>query len=183
MYVDQISASISDLILFLVDRNELQTTSTKPTPTWKIAVGADHGGFHLKEFVKNFLIEHHIEVDDMGCNSTESVDYPDYALQVAKKVSNKEVDQGILVCTTGIGMAITANKVPHVRAALCSNPHMAKMARAHNNANLLALGSSIVSEEETKAILAAWFNSEFDPQDRHARRVKKIDSLDGEEGN
>ncbi|NCC50954.1 MAG: ribose 5-phosphate isomerase B [Spartobacteria bacterium] len=140
----------------------------------KIALGADHGGFELKEALKKVFEKNSIAVDDKGCFSTDSVDYPDYACMVARAVSGGECDQGLLICTTGIGMAITANKFARVRAALCTSPHMAKMARAHNNANVLALGASTVSVEEAEAIVEAWLNAAFEAGGRHERRVAKM---------
>ncbi|HSR88638.1 MAG TPA: ribose 5-phosphate isomerase B, partial [Pontiella sp.] len=105
----------------------------------KIAIGSDHGGYTLKKCLVDILKEKGITVEDLGTDSAESVDYPDYAAAVADEVSNASVDQGIIVCTTGIGVSITANKFPRVRAALCMNPEMATMTRQHNNANVLCL--------------------------------------------
>ncbi|MBI2441190.1 MAG: ribose 5-phosphate isomerase B [Lentisphaerae bacterium] len=140
----------------------------------KIAIGADHGGFTLKEGLKKFLAEQSIPVEDVGCFNKDPVDYPDIAAQVAAKLSQGLVDQGIVICTTGIGMSIMANKFPRVRAALCLNPRMAKMARAHNNANMLALGGELLNLNEAQAILAAWLREDFDASERHQRRVRKI---------
>jgi len=141
----------------------------------KIAIGSDHGGFEMKEELKSFLQTRRVQVLDSGCFSKVSVDYPDIAAAVATKVSEGQVDQGIVVCTTGIGVSIVANKFPRVRAALCLTPRMAKMARAHNNANVLALGGELVSIEEAKAIVSEWLEGEFDQSERHHRRVDKID--------
>lgn len=140
----------------------------------KIAIGSDHGGWQLKTALAKALMENGLEVEDVGCFSSDSVDYPDIAAQVAEQVSEGKVEQGILVCTTGIGMAIAADKFPRVRAALCVNPQMAKMARAHNNANILVLGSSLVNEKDALAILEQWLRSSFDAGGRHERRVNKI---------
>lgn len=140
----------------------------------KIAIGSDHGGFDMKEDLKEFLKTRRIDVEDVGCFSKESVDYPDYAAAVALKVSQAMVDQGILICTTGIGMSIVANKFPRVRAALCMTPRMAKMARSHNNANVLALGGELTSIDEARSILTEWLQRDFDKSQRHQRRVKKI---------
>jgi glycine hydroxymethyltransferase len=140
----------------------------------KIAIGSDHGGFDMKEALRSFLATRGIEVLDQGCFSKESVDYPDVAAKVAGMVSEGAVDQGILICTTGIGMSITANKFPRVRAALCLTPHMAQMARAHNNANILALGGDLVGIEEARAIADEWLKGKFDGGERHQRRVEKI---------
>jgi len=140
----------------------------------RIAISSDHGGFQLKEAIKNHLSSKKIEADDLGCFSKDSVDYPDSAALVANKVSLGQADSGIVICTTGIGVSIVANKFPDVRAALCITPHMAKMARAHNNANVLALGGDVVNDEDVKAILDAWLETKFDAGERHQRRVHKI---------
>ncbi len=139
-----------------------------------IAIGSDHGGFEMKEALKLYLTDKLFQVDDVGCYSKDSVDYPDIAAMVAAKVSQGEVDQGIVICTTGIGVSIVANKFPRVRAALCLTPRMAKMARAHNDANVLALGGELISIDEAKKILDEWLKGKFDSSERHVRRVKKI---------
>ncbi len=139
----------------------------------KIAIGSDHGGFEAKEHVKQYLEARKIKVIDVGCWSRESVDYPDYAAEVARRVSCGEAKQGIVICTSGIGVSITANKFPRVRAALCGTPHLAEMARKHNNANILAMGASVTPLDEMDAILDAWFAAEFEGG-RHERRVQKI---------
>jgi glycine hydroxymethyltransferase len=139
----------------------------------KIAIGSDHGGYALKTRLVDLLNEKGATVEDMGCDSPESVDYPDYAAAVADEVSNATVDQGIIICTTGIGVSITANKFPRVRAALCLDADMATMARKHNNANVLCLSGGLSAEEEIEAILGAWLDTDFEGG-RHDRRVKKI---------
>jgi len=139
----------------------------------KIAIGSDHGGFALKTRLVEMLLEKGITVDDLGTDSADSVDYPDYAAAVADEVSNGAVDQGIIVCTTGIGVSITANKFPRVRAALCMNPEMATMTRQHNNANVLCLSGKFTSNDEAEQILAAWLDADFEGG-RHERRIKKI---------
>lgn len=139
----------------------------------KISIGSDHGGFELKQKLVDQLRELGHEVLDEGCYSNESVDYPDYAAKVARKVSDNEVERGVVVCTTGIGVSIVANKYPRVRAALCTSPKMAQLSRSHNNANVLALGAALVTAEEACDIMKAWLTSEFEGG-RHDRRVKKI---------
>ncbi|MBN2684526.1 MAG: ribose 5-phosphate isomerase B [Pontiellaceae bacterium] len=139
----------------------------------KIAIASDHGGFSLKSGLVSILKEKGVTVEDLGCESTESVDYSDYAAAVADKVSNGTVDQGIIVCTTGIGVSITANKFPQVRAALCMNPEMASMTRQHNNANVLCLSGKFTSAADAQKILEAWLSAEFEGG-RHERRVNKI---------
>lgn len=140
----------------------------------KIALGSDHGGFEIKETVKDLLNRRGIEVEDHGSYSKESVDYPDYAHKVAVRVSQNIVQQGILVCTSGIGMSMAANKFPRVRAALCLSPHMAEMARKHNNANILVLGGKLVSSDQARDIVDEWLKNSFDAVERHERRVQKI---------
>jgi glycine hydroxymethyltransferase len=139
----------------------------------KIAIGSDHGGYTLKNRLVDILKEKDITVEDLGTDSADSVDYPDYAAAVADEVSNATVDQGIIVCTTGIGVSITANKFPRVRAALCMNPEMASMTRQHNNANVLCLSGKFTTDEEAEKILEAWLDADFEGG-RHERRVKKI---------
>ncbi len=139
----------------------------------KIAIGADHGGFAAKSSLIDLLKTRGIGIVDKGTDSAEAVDYPDYAAAVADEVSNAAVDQGIIVCTTGIGMCITANKFPRVRAALCLNTEMAKMARQHNNANVLCLSGKFTADADLESIVDAWLAAEFEGG-RHERRVKKI---------
>ncbi|MBN2302567.1 MAG: ribose 5-phosphate isomerase B [Lentisphaerae bacterium] len=140
----------------------------------KIAIGADHGGYDVKEAVKAVLVARGIEVEDIGCFSKESVDYPDYAREVASRVSHGLVEQGILICTSGIGMSIVANKFPRVRAALCCTQKMATMARNHNDANILVLSGGLVSIQESCAILDAWLVQSYSDEARHNRRLAKI---------
>ncbi|MDR0993279.1 MAG: ribose 5-phosphate isomerase B [Verrucomicrobiota bacterium] len=143
----------------------------------KIGLGSDHGGFVMKQEIKKLLTSREgMELTDFGTYSAESVDYPDFAADVARRVSEGSLEEGVLVCTTGVGMSITANKFPHVRAALVFNAKMARMAREHNNANILVLGQEITPLEELPAILDAWFAAEFEPGGRHDRRVRKIDA-------
>ena len=145
--------------------------------TLRIGLGADHGGFEMKQRVKDLLSARpDTEITDFGCYSPESVDYPDFAVEVARRVAEGTLDEGVLVCTTGIGMSITANKFPRVRAALAVNAHMAKMAREHNNANVLCLGAALTPAEELPGLLEAWCAASFDPSTRHGRRVRKIDA-------
>lgn len=145
----------------------------------KIAIGADHGGFKLKETLIAELKAKGIGVEDVGCYSQEAVDYPDYARAVAVMVSEGIVDQGILICRTGLGMSMAANKFPRVRAALCLTPAMAHAARSHNDANILVFGSDLVPNDPARAILDAWIKTGFVGEDRHQRRVDKIGSAGG----
>jgi glycine hydroxymethyltransferase len=140
----------------------------------KIAIGADHGGVELKEKFIDALKAKGIDVENCGTDSAESCDYPDYAAEVARRVSQNEADLGILICNTGIGMSITANKFPRVRAAVCCTPEMAKLTRIHNASNVLCLGASNVSDEVSMDILEAWLDNEPDSEGRHGRRVNKM---------
>jgi ribose 5-phosphate isomerase B len=146
-----------------------------------IALGADHAGFELKEALKSWLIEHGLQVVDFGAHSAESVDYPDYAGQVAEAVAARKVERGVLVCGTGIGMTIAANKVPGVRAALCGDGYTARMSREHNDSNVLALGGRMMGREMAVDILARWLETEF-AGGRHQRRVDKIAGLERRHG-
>ncbi|MBN1521696.1 MAG: ribose 5-phosphate isomerase B [Candidatus Aureabacteria bacterium] len=139
----------------------------------KIALASDHGGYELKEFVREKLEEWNYKIEDFGCFGTESVDYPDYGLKAAKAVSEKKAEKGILICTTGIGMSMTANKVRGIRAALCYTPWGAKMSRNHNDANVLVLGAAFLGKKITEEILKVWLNEKFEGG-RHEKRVKKI---------
>lgn len=145
----------------------------------KIAIGADHGGFRLKETLVGELKKQGIGVEDVGCYSQEAVDYPDYARAVAVMVSEGIVTQGILICRTGLGMSMAANKFPRVRAALCLTPEMAHAARSHNDANVLIFGSDLVPDDAARRILEAWTKASFASEDRHQRRVDKIGSASG----
>lgn len=140
----------------------------------KIALGADHGGYELKEKIKIHLNNKNIEVLDMGTNSLESVDYPKYGHLVAKSVISKEADFGILVCGTGIGISIAANKVKGIRAANCTNTTMAKLTRQHNDANILALGGRIVGDVLALDIVDEFLNSSFEGG-RHQKRIDCIE--------
>ena len=138
-----------------------------------IALGADHAGYGLKEALKSWLINRGYQVLDLGTHSTESVDYPDYACLVAESVADHKVERGLLVCGTGIGMSIAANKVPGVRAALCADLYTARMSREHNDANVLVLGGRLMGADMAADILQAWLDTAF-AGGRHARRVEKI---------
>ena len=142
----------------------------------KIALGADHGGFELKEKVKTHLIEKGYEVLDLGTNSTDSVDYPEFGHAVGHSVADKKAEFGIVVCGTGIGISIAANKVPGVRAALCTNTTMARLTREHNNANILAMGGRIVGDVLALEMVDTFLGTEFQGG-RHEKRINKIESI------
>ncbi len=144
--------------------------------TKRIALGADHAGFDEKEKIKKTLDELGVEYEDLGTDSSESVDYPDFAQQLGKKVASGEFEQGILVCGSGTGMAIAANKVKGVRAAVAWNPDIARLAREHNDANVLALPGRFTTEDEAADIVKAWFAADFEGG-RHARRVEKLEEV------
>ena len=144
----------------------------------RVAIGSDHAGFELKEKVKRLLKDLHHEVSDEGTISTDSVDYPDFAVRVAEAVSKAESDRGILVCGSGIGMSIAANKVPGVRAALCHNVEAARLSRQHNDANVLTLGSRLLDHSLSEQIVREWLQTSFEAG-RHQRRVQKIAQLEG----
>jgi ribose 5-phosphate isomerase B len=146
----------------------------------KIALASDHAGYAEKERLKPLLQELGLEVEDLGTTSEASVDYPDYARKVAEEVANGRVDQGLLVCGSGTGMAITANKTPGVRAALGWSEETARLARQHNDANVLAIGARTTPSEQIPAIVRAWFAADFEGG-RHAERVKKIEGRSGEQ--
>src|SRR3989338_1878855 len=124
-----------------------------------IAIGGDNGGFDLKEKIKTFLIERKIEIEDLGTVTRESVDYPDYGIKVSKLVSEGKAERGILVCGTGIGMSIVANKFPRVRAALCHDSYSARMSREHNDSNVLILGGRVIGDELALEIVKVWLLS------------------------
>lgn len=145
----------------------------------KMAIGADHGGFELKESLKKTLRQRGILVEDVGCYSSASVDYPDYARTVAVMVSEGLADQGILICRTGIGMSMAANKFPRVRAALCLSARMAVAARSHNDANILVLGADLEDPALAGAILEAWLEADYLLDERHQRRIDKVGALSG----
>lgn len=146
----------------------------------KIAIGADHAGYEEKERLKPLLDELGIQYEDLGTVSTDSVDYPDYARKVGEEVASGHVDQGLLVCGSGTGMAIAANKVPGVRAAVAWNEEIARLAREHNDANVLSLAARYTSPEENANIIRAFFRAKFDGG-RHSRRVEKIREIEQEE--
>ena len=146
----------------------------------KIAIASDHAGFPEKEQLKSLLDELGVTYEDLGTVSPESVDYPDYARKVGEKVARGEAEQGLLVCGSGTGMAIAANKVPGVRAAVAWNAEIARLAREHNDANVLALGARVTSWDELVKIVRAWFAAKFDGG-RHTRRVEKIGEIEKEE--
>ncbi len=143
----------------------------------KIAIGSDHGGYHLKEHIKKYLEENDYEIKDFGTHSLESVDYPDFAQVVAEAVAAGEYDKGILICGTGLGISIAANKVKGIRATVVNDCYSAKMSRAHNNANILALGGRVVGPDLATEITKIWLETPFEGG-RHQRRIDKISDIE-----
>ncbi len=139
-----------------------------------ILIAADHGGYELKEEIKNFVFKNHnIHWIDLGAYSTESVDYPEYGYKVADAIKNGQADKAIIICGTGIGISIAANRHSHIRAALCTSPEMAKLTREHNDANVLALGARIISKETAIECVQVFLDTPFEGG-RHERRVNQL---------
>ncbi|MBP5385481.1 MAG: ribose 5-phosphate isomerase B [Lachnospiraceae bacterium] len=141
----------------------------------KIAIGSDHGGFDMKEAVIAHLKEQGHEVNDVGCYDKKSCDYPPYGRAVAHAVADGTCDKGIVICTTGIGISITANKVPGIRAALCSDTTAAYLTRAHNDANVLAMGGGMIGMNVAIDIVDTFLNTEFSGLEKHKRRIAGIE--------
>ncbi|HHY64482.1 MAG TPA: ribose 5-phosphate isomerase B [Clostridiaceae bacterium] len=146
----------------------------------KVALGSDHGGFELKESIKAHLLEKGVEVVDYGTYDKSSVDYPAFALKAAIAVSRGECERGILVCSTGIGISIAANKVKGIRAALCHDLLSARLTREHNDTNVLTLGAFIVGKELAFAIVDTWLETPFSNEERHQRRIDAITEIEKE---
>ncbi len=147
----------------------------------KLAIGCDHGGFKLKEEIKKMLQEKNYDFKDFGTFSEESVDYPDIALEVARAVRNGSYNRGILICGTGIGINIAANKLAGIRAALCHDTFSARASREHNDANILTMGERVIGPGLAKDIVNIWLETEF-TGGRHARRIQKITAIEKEYG-
>ena len=147
----------------------------------RIAIGSDHRGFNVKSKLVELLQQLGHQVEDVGTHSGESVDYPDFAAAVAQGVSCGDNDRGILICGTGIGMAITANKFPGVRAAMCQDELTAEVSRRHNDANVLCLSGDLLGERNLDGLVQVWLETEFEGG-RHARRLEKISDLEKQDG-
>ena len=145
----------------------------------KISMGCDHGGYRLKEHVKAYLTAQGHEILDCGCNSLDSCDYPEFGAAAARAVANGSCERGIVICTTGIGISITANKVKGIRCALCSEPLSAEMTRKHNNANVLAMGAGMTGPNMAERIVDTFLSTEFEGG-RHQRRVDGIAAVEAE---
>lgn len=142
-----------------------------------IAIGCDHGAFDLKQRIMKYLEEKQISYKDMGCYSKDSCDYPEFGHAVAKAVASGECEKGIVLCTTGIGISISANKVKGVRCALCADTLSAKMTRLHNDANVLAMGAGIIGENLALEIVDTFLNTDFSGEERHQRRIDLIEQM------
>lgn len=142
-----------------------------------IAIGCDHGGYALKQRIVRYLEENGVPFEDMGCNGLESCDYPMFGHAVAKAVAEGRCEKGIVICTTGIGISIAANKVPGIRCALCADTLSAKMTRLHNDANVLALGGGIVGENLAVEIVDTFLNTAFSEEEKHRRRIGQMEQL------
>ena len=142
----------------------------------KLAIASDHGGIQLKEFLKDELVSAGYDVNDLGTYSEDSVDYPVYGKKCAECVASGNADCGIVCCGTGIGISIAANKIKGIRCALCTSPEMSRLAKEHNNANMLALGGRVLKNKEALEITNEWLNAEF-LGDRHKRRTDMLDSM------
>ena len=147
----------------------------------KVVLSSDHRGYQLKDSLKKFLEERKIEFLDVGTFSADSVDYPDFAMLAAEKVSHGDYDRGILICGSGIGMCIVANKFPGVRAAVCHDVSSAEMSRKHNDSNMLGLGADVINEELSRKILHVWLETKFEGG-RHLRRIQKISDIESRLG-
>ena len=145
-----------------------------------IAIGADHGGYNLKQHIAEFLIAQGHRVEDLGTHRQESVDYPDIAAQVARAVADGEAERGIIVCGSGIGVSMAANKIRTIRAALCTNRYMARMAREHNHANVCCLGGRVIGPELAKAIVTQFIRTLESEAERHVRRTRKVKALEAQ---
>ena len=144
----------------------------------KLVIASDHGGFELRRLLSDFLEAEGHEVLDLGTDGPESVDYPDFAARLCKAVLKGEAERGVLICGTGIGMSIAANKHKGIYAALCTNEFMARMSREHNDANVLCIGARVLGDEVAKSIVEAWLGAQFGGG-RHTRRTDKIKALEG----
>lgn len=142
-----------------------------------VAIGSDHGGFNLKEEIKKMFVEQNIQFQDLGTHSAESIDYPEIAQKVGQAVISKECTCGIIICGTGIGVSIAANKIKGIRAALCHDVFSAQMSREHNDANILTMGERVIGPGLACLIVSTWLQTEF-AGGRHGRRVDKISQLE-----
>jgi len=165
------------ILLFSRLRAEYQTSKNKET-FYMIAIASDHGGFAMKQQLLNHLKERGVPCEDLGCYSEDSVDYPAYAEALCRAVTDGTYERGVLVCGTGIGMSIAANKMPGIRAALCGDCYSAAMAREHNDANVLCLGGRVLGTALAMKILDTWLDTPFSGAEKHARRIAQIKAME-----
>ncbi|MEA1939843.1 MAG: ribose 5-phosphate isomerase B [Candidatus Caldatribacteriota bacterium] len=144
----------------------------------KVAIGSDHGGYLLKENLKEYLRELNIEYKDFGCKSESSTDYPDIGFKVSNEIKDGNYDRGILICGTGVGMSIVANKIKSIRASLCHDVFSAQKAREHNDANILTLGGRVITKELARKIVKIWLSTDFSKEKRHVNRLNKIKKIE-----
>ena len=147
-----------------------------------IAIGSDHAGLELKEAIKKVLSDEEIKFKDYGTHNSDSTDYPDYAVKVALAVAEGKHEKGILFCGSGIGASIVANKIPGIRAALCSDVYSAKMSRLHNDANILALGGRVIGKGLAEEVVKTWLKTKFSNGENHKRRIAKIKAIEEKYG-
>ena len=145
----------------------------------KIAIASDHGGYAYKQELIPYMESLGHQVMDLGCHGPESVDYPDYGIPCAQAVAGGQADRGVVICGTGIGISISANKVPGIRCALCTDPLMARLTREHNDANMMALGAGVVGEKLALEIVDVFLSTPFSGGARHLRRLEKLAALEG----
>lgn len=144
----------------------------------KIAVACDHGAYEYKEIVKEMLTKEGHQIEDFGCHNKDSIDYPDFAAPAAQSVADGKNERGIVLCSTGIGVSITANKIKGIRCALVGDPVSARLTREHNNSNVLAIGQLVTGEAVMKEIVSVWIGTEFSNEARHQRRIDKMMELE-----
>ena len=172
--------SVTDFRLWadirMLTKNECRKKEQVMQNQSPIIMGSDRAAYPLKEKIKQFLIEQGIDIEDAGTHGETSVDYPDYGIKVASAVSKNEFQRGILLCGTGLGMSMVANRFPHVRAALCSDVFSARMSRAHNDANILVMGGRVIGEELAMELVRTWLDTPFDGG-RHQGRLDKFDTI------
>lgn len=147
-----------------------------------LALASDHAGFLLKEFLRSFLRKQNYEVMDLGCDSENAVDYPDYALALAKSLREGKADRGIIICGSGIGASIAANKVKGIRASVCHDTYSSRQGVEHDDMNVLALGARVIGSDIAKEIVLAFLQAKFSNEERHVRRLKKILAIEGYNG-
>jgi len=149
----------------------------------KITIGSDHGAVELKDAVKKVLAKFDVEINDVGTFGTDAADYPDIAEKVCAEVASGKAERGIVLCGTGIGISIAANKIKGIRCALCNDVFSAKMSREHNNANVLAMGGRVLGFGTAGEIVKAWLTTDFSNEERHNRRLAKISAIENKNGN